>query len=54
MSVSRPEIGWQAALAIRYDEASHERRESELKDVEIGAESVAIMVLSSAPRNTPT
>lgn len=41
-------------MAIRYAEASHERRESELKDVEIGAESVAMIVLSSAPRKTPT
>ena len=54
MSVRRPEIGWQAALAIRYAEASHESRASELKDVEMGAESVAMMVLSRAPRNTPT
>jgi hypothetical protein len=41
-------------LAIRYEEASHERRESELNDVEMGAESVAMMVLSRAPRKTPT
>jgi hypothetical protein len=54
MSVNRPEIGWQAALAIRYEEASHERRERELKEVEMGAESVAMMVLSRAPRKTPT
>jgi len=54
MSVSRPDIGWQAALAIRYEEASQERRERELKDVDIGAESVAITVLSKAPRKTPT
>jgi hypothetical protein len=54
MSVSRPEIGWQAALAIRYAEASHERRDSELKVVEIGALRVAMTVLSSAPRKTPT
>jgi len=44
MSVNRPESGWQAALAIRYADASQERRESELKDVEIGALRVAITV----------
>jgi len=44
MSVNRPESGWQAALAIRYADASQERRESELKEVEIGALRVAMTV----------
>lgn len=46
MSVRRPLRGWRAALAIKYAEASHERRESELKEVEIGALRVAIIVES--------
>lgn len=46
MSVKRPLRGWRAALAIKYAEASHERRESELKEVEIGALRVAIIVES--------
>ena len=54
ISVKRPERGWQAELAMRYADASQERRESELKESEMGAESVAIMVASRAPRKTPT
>ena len=46
MSVSRPDNGWRAALAIRYDEASHDRRVKELKLSEIGVASVATMVES--------
>jgi hypothetical protein len=46
MSVSFPLSGWQAAFEIRYDAASHERRDSELKDDDIGAEIVATMVPS--------
>ena len=53
ISVRRPDMGWHAEFAIRYADASQERRESELKEVEMGAESVAIIVLSSAPRKTP-
>ncbi len=47
MSVRRPLRGWRAALAIRYAEASHESKPSELKDVEMGADSVAIIVEST-------
>lgn len=39
---------------MRYAEASQERRERELKDVEMLAERVAMMVESRAPRKTPT
>lgn len=39
---------------MRYAEASQERRERELKDVEMLAERVAIIVESRAPRKTPT
>ncbi|KAL9604629.1 MAG: hypothetical protein Q9219_000349 [cf. Caloplaca sp. 3 TL-2023] len=48
MSVKRPLRGWSAALAIRYADASHESREREWKDAEMGAESVAMMVESRA------
>ena len=47
ISVSLPESGCSAALAIRYDEANHERSVKELKDVEMGAERVATMVESA-------
>jgi hypothetical protein len=50
MSVRRPDRGWHAEFAIRYAEASHDRRDNELKDVEIGAESVAMIVESRAFR----
>lgn len=39
---------------MRYAEASQERRERELKDVEMLAERVAMIVESRAPRKTPT
>lgn len=54
ISVRRPERGWHAAFAMRYADASQERRERELKDVEMLAERVAMMVESTAPRKTPT
>jgi hypothetical protein len=46
MSVNRPLRGWQAALEIRYELASHESREKEWKDEEIGADRVATIVES--------
>ena len=46
MSVNRPLSGWNAAFEIRYDVASQERREKELKDEEMGAVKVATMVVS--------
>lgn len=46
ISVRRPLSGWRAALAIRYADASQESRDSELNDVDIGAERVAIIVES--------
>lgn len=54
ISVNRPESGWQAALAIRYAEASHDNKDKELNEVEMGAERVAMIVESRAPRKTPT
>ena len=53
MSVNFPESGWHAAVAIMYAEATHASRLSELKLVEMGADRVAMMVVSRAPRNTP-
>lgn len=53
ISVSRPERGWQAAFAMRYADASQERRERDWKEVEMGAARVATIVESRAPRNTP-
>jgi hypothetical protein len=47
ISVNRPLRGWQAALEIRYEVASHESSENELKDEEMGAESVATIVVSA-------
>jgi hypothetical protein len=41
-----PERGWHAELAIRYPVASHDRRLRESKDEEMGAVSVATMVVS--------
>lgn len=46
MSVNRPLSGWKAAFETRYDVASQERREKELKDEEMGAVRVATMVVS--------
>ena len=46
MSVNLPESGWHAELAIRYPVASHDRRLRESKDEEMGAVSVATMVVS--------
>ncbi|KAK1760677.1 hypothetical protein QBC47DRAFT_367879 [Echria macrotheca] len=54
MSVSRPESGWQLALAIRYAVASQDISVSDWNSDEIGAESVAMMEASMAPRKTPT
>lgn len=48
MSVRRPLRGWKAALEIRYEVASQERSEKELKDEEIGAVRVATMVVSGS------
>lgn len=53
MSVRRPESGWSAALAMRYADASQETSVNELKEVDIGAASVATTVPSIAPRKTP-
>ncbi len=39
---------------MRYADASQERRDNELKEFEIGADSVAITVESRAPKKTPT
>jgi hypothetical protein len=47
MSVSRPERGCSAAFAIKYAEASHDNNVKELKESEIGAESVAMIVESA-------
>ncbi len=54
MSVSRPDTGWQAALAIRYAVASHDSSDSDWNSLAMGADSVAMMLESTAPRNTPT
>ena len=54
MSVSRPLSGWRAALAMKYAEASQESRDNELKDADIGADKVAMIVESNAARNVPT
>lgn len=48
MSVNRPARGWRAALAMRYAEASQDRSVKELNDVEMGADSVAMTVESTA------
>ena len=40
-------------MAIKYDEASQARRPRELKEVETGAESVAITVELTAARKQP-
>lgn len=47
MSVRRPLSGWNAAFEIRYDVASQDRREKELKEEEMGAVRVATMVVSA-------
>jgi hypothetical protein len=47
MSVRRPLSGWKAAFEIRYDVASQDRREKELKEEEMGAVRVATMVVSA-------
>lgn len=54
ISVSLPEMGWHAALAIRYADAIHDRRLRELKLDAIGLDRVAMIVESRAPRKTPT
>ena len=46
MSVSLPLSGWNAAVDIRYDAASHDSNENELKDDDIGPAIVAMIVLS--------
>jgi len=53
MSVRRPDKGWHAAFAIRYADASHDSKESELKELEMGADRVAMIVVSRAPKKTP-
>lgn len=47
ISVNRPLSGWEAALAIRYPVANHERSENEWNEDEIGPVSVATTVVSS-------
>ena len=42
----RPEIGWRAALAMRYAEASQDNRVKELKESDMGVERVATIVES--------
>lgn len=46
MSVNRPLKGWKAAFEIRYEVASQDSSEKELKDEEMGAVNVATMVVS--------
>jgi hypothetical protein len=46
MSVSFPDSGWKAALAIKYPEAIQEKSVPELKDAAIGPLKVATMVAS--------
>ena len=46
MSVSLPESGWHAELAMRYPVASQERSERELKSDDMGPVSVATMLVS--------
>ncbi len=53
MSVSRPLSGCRAALAMKYEEASQESRDKELKEADIGADKVAMIVESNAARNEP-
>ena len=52
ISVRRPLRGCRAALAIRYADASQESRDKELNEVDIGAESVAMIVESKPLSNT--
>ena len=47
MSVSRPLRGCSAAFAIRYAEASHEKRVNELNESEMGLLRVAMTVESA-------
>ena len=46
ISVNLPLRGWHAAFDIRYVEASHESKVSELNEEEIEAERVAMTVVS--------
>lgn len=48
MSVSLPLRGCRAAFAMKYADASQDNRDKESKEVEIGADSVAIIVESRA------
>jgi hypothetical protein len=47
ISVNRPLSGCIAALAIKYDDASHESRVKELNEFDIGVDSVATIVESA-------
>lgn len=49
MSVSFPLNGWEAACAIRYADASHDNTVNELKELAMGADSVATIVESGGP-----
>lgn len=51
ISVSRPLRGCNAALAMRYDDASHDRSRNELNDAEMGADRVATIVESIKPQS---
>ena len=48
ISVSLPDNGCRAALAMRYPDASHENRENDLKVAVMGADMVAIIVVSAS------
>lgn len=54
ISVSRPEMGWHAALDMRYAVASHDRRLRDLNSLDMGADRAAMTVESAAPRKNPT
>jgi hypothetical protein len=47
MSVSFPDNGWHAELAIKYPVASHESKESDSNSDEMGPDRVATTVVSS-------
>jgi hypothetical protein len=53
ISVNLPVIGWHAAFAMKYEEASHDSKLKEWKLFEIGADNVAMTTESRAARNTP-
>lgn len=53
MSVSLPNNGCRAALEMRYALATHDIDANDEKELEIGARSVEMTVVSIAARNTP-